>query len=515
MKIAGFKSKNYLFIFIQVHIFIHVCVAHAQTFALVKDINTGTPGSEIENLTIFNNKVFFSANDSVANNEVWTSDGTAAGTMILKNLKPGSSYPREYTEVNGKLFFTAGGSIYVTDGSSANTKPLISSINDFCFDLIGFKDKLYYANTDGVHGYELWVTNGLEPGKMLKDINPAGTGVDNDPSLLKRQIVFNDNLYFIANDGILGFELWKTDGTEDGTVLVKETDTISDIDIIGINAMNIFNNKLYFISSGNLWFSDGTSGGTIMIKSNIHRAIVYGDKFYFYDSENKPHLTDGTISGTFQSDTLPQLQNGIEYKGIYYFQWFDNGKPAFYRSDGTLSGTFPLKPELDNLSNFTIYRDKLYFTAEEASKQDIQLWFTDGIKVDKLPNLSATQKNPLYSTLKNQIMISYGCCLFFKAKYTDAGEEFWKFEDSPLSEKEAYNRKNATKINIYPNPADSNILITTEVAFDFIDIIDINGKKTKKNIKNNLIDISTLAPGFYILQAITKTGIHSGTFIKI
>ena len=39
---------------------------------------------------------------------------------------------------------------------------------------------------------------------------------------LSELILINDELYFKANDGDNGEELWKTDGTEEGTVLVKD-----------------------------------------------------------------------------------------------------------------------------------------------------------------------------------------------------------------------------------------------------------------------------------------------------
>ena len=76
---------------------------------MVKDINPGTLGSNPTSLTVVGSTLFFAATDGVHGPELWKSDGTAAGTVMVKDVYPGrvGSYPKNLTNVNGTLFYQA------------------------------------------------------------------------------------------------------------------------------------------------------------------------------------------------------------------------------------------------------------------------------------------------------------------------------------------------------------------------------------------------------------------------
>ena len=80
---------------------------------------------------------------------------------------------------------------------------------------------LFFTANDGIHGYELWKSNGTNAGTVLvKDIQPDARGGDDyGPGSLTG---VGGTLFFTADDGIHGSELWKSDGTKAGTVLVKD-----------------------------------------------------------------------------------------------------------------------------------------------------------------------------------------------------------------------------------------------------------------------------------------------------
>lgn len=84
--------------------------AHGQTSTLVKDINLGqSPSSNAQVFTDVNGITFFVATDLLTGEELWKSDGTAAGTALVKDIWPGASYssPRWLTNLNGTLYFAA------------------------------------------------------------------------------------------------------------------------------------------------------------------------------------------------------------------------------------------------------------------------------------------------------------------------------------------------------------------------------------------------------------------------
>src|SRR5712692_5540242 len=106
---------------------------------------------------------------------------------------------------------------------AAGTPQLVKNINpdpagdSNPYGLTDVAGTLYFQANDGTHGYELWRSDGTKAGTTLvKDINPAG---DSNPYGLTDVA---GTLYFEADDGTHGFELWRSDGTRAGTTQVKD-----------------------------------------------------------------------------------------------------------------------------------------------------------------------------------------------------------------------------------------------------------------------------------------------------
>src|SRR5262245_36433369 len=208
---------------------------------LVRDIRPGPGGSNPFNLTVIGKALFFTANDGVNGAELWKSDGTTAGTVLVKDIRPGSagSSPYDHTVVKGTLFFTAndginGRELWKSDGTAAGTvlvKDIRPGNSPYGFpltsspaNLTAVGNQLFFSADDGVSGRELWKSDGTAAGTVLvKDIRPGsssyGYAYGSDP---KNLTAAGGRLFFAANDGVNGTELWKSDGTAAGTVLVKD-----------------------------------------------------------------------------------------------------------------------------------------------------------------------------------------------------------------------------------------------------------------------------------------------------
>lgn len=199
---------------------------------LVKDIYPGAGGSDVEHLTVQGSKLFFQATDPTHGQELWISDGTELGTKLVKDINVGLGDADIYSIIaaGGGVMFNAyaaktGNELWFSDGTAKNTV-MIKDINpegDSQPEMGAFVDGvLYFSADDGTHGWELWKVvsrfpDGLDA-VMVKDINEGANGsVPDDFAPLG-----TDSIVFVANDGVNGRELWKSDGTPAGTVLVED-----------------------------------------------------------------------------------------------------------------------------------------------------------------------------------------------------------------------------------------------------------------------------------------------------
>jgi ELWxxDGT repeat protein len=130
---------------------------------LLKDINPGSGSSYGDLFTMFNNKLYFQANDGTNGYELWVTDGTAGGTMLLKdiNVGVGDSYPGYFTALGSKLYFRGASDLWVTNGTTIGTYSLApaSSNSDGlgCTAAIcAFGSSIYFNADYDVNNCEVW-----------------------------------------------------------------------------------------------------------------------------------------------------------------------------------------------------------------------------------------------------------------------------------------------------------------------------------------------------------------------
>eukprot|EP00501_MAST-03F_sp_TOSAG23-6_P001637 GSMAST32.ASY1.ANO1.1704.1 assembled CDS len=210
---------------------------------LIEDIRLGGVGSNPEYLVMLNTsdgpRLLFAANDGMKGTELWISDGQ--GTELISDIWPGteSSFPRHLTimDISGveTLFFTANDPV---NGAELR--------------------KWTYPSESVISGPR----SAIPTPTLVKDINVGATG--SDPSFLT---VFEGSLYFQADDGIHGRELWRSDGTTNGTILLK--DISPGISSSTPSLLTVFDpistdplTHPTGTGGSELWLSDGTTIGT-------------------------------------------------------------------------------------------------------------------------------------------------------------------------------------------------------------------------------------------------------------
>jgi ELWxxDGT repeat protein len=398
---------------------------------MVKNINPGGTGyygksyeasSDPSSLTNIGGTLFFSANDGAHGRELWKSDGTAAGTVMVKNINPGgmgygggqyelNSNPTNLTNVGGTLFFSAidhlhGCEFWKSDGTAAGTT-LVKDINSISSDyylssssnpgnLTNVGGRLFFAANDGMHGIELWKSNGSESGTTLvKDINACTQG--SSPGNMAN---VSGTLYFTANDGTHGYELWKSDGTHVETVLSKAFTTINNLTNVGGTLFFIAYDSLPY-NLKELWKSDGTEAGTVFVKefksgqiNDYSSALTnVGGEVYFIANDGTHGYelwkSDGTAAGTaLVKDIRAGLNSSsprylTQVGGTLFFSAND-GAHGFelWKSDGTAAGTVMVKDiRLNSYSSDPKYLTNvggmLYFSANDGAHSR-ELWKSNG-----------------------------------------------------------------------------------------------------------------------------------------
>lgn len=509
------------------------------TISLVKNINEngdGNPQSGVE----YNGKLYFAAGENVHGTELWVTDGTEAGTALVKDIYPGnySSAPSNLTVYNDKLYFSAtdgthGYEVWVTDGTASGThivKDISTSGDSHPAFFTIFNNKLFFVATDNIHGFEVWSTDGTAEGTtMLKDIN-EGSEQSNPGNLT----VANGKLFFSADDGTNGIEPWVTDGTTGGTMMLKDINPSTTYPDSFPANFAVYNNKLIFTAYNETegdepYISDGTAAGTKLLKNiNAGSADSYAAGFTEYNGKlyfsaftnakgNELWVTDGTTSGTkiFKNLSTGSYDSDPEefavYNGKLYFSAYDDDKgQELWVSDGTPEGTnlfVDINPndvpyESSNPYGFTELNGKLYFIADngEGGNENYDLWVTDGT-VEGTKNVKpadATRPNPLRTT---DSFVVYNDALYFKAEYTEVnpGLELYKLtEDIDLGT----NSSKVFETKVFPNPVGDLLNIKSNTRIESVSIYNVEGRNVISNAKvsGGKLNVSTLEKGIYLLQ---------------
>ncbi|MCB9919939.1 MAG: hypothetical protein H6832_16165 [Planctomycetes bacterium] len=387
---------------------------------IVHDLYPGSGSSSPGQMTVWNNKLYFVADNGSTGSEVFVADPVTKSVSLLKDIYPGRNTgvgPGSFTRCQDKLFFVhstpgEGAELWVTDGTEAGTV-LVKDINvgtasSSPADLTCCGGKLLFSALDATNGRELWESDGTSSGtRLVADIR-AGTLSSSPTKLTCCNVTTNQTrLFFSANDGANGTELWSYDGTT--TALVKDINSGSLSS--SPTQLTCIDGTLYFVATDSVagyeaWTSDGTSQGTVRLAditpgtgTGVSTSVVFvacGDRVFFAAGDTTSNT--GTGSELYVTDGTPA--NTKLVKDIY---------------PGSV-GSFP--------SRMVCAGDRVYFTAQEPTTGR-ELWVSDGSESGT--NL-VTDINPdSLSSNPDQLAFVDGSLLFF-ARSLEHGAELWRVE---------------------------------------------------------------------------------------
>ena len=382
--------------------------------------------------------------------ELWTSDGTNAGTHILKDINPGqgpgsstSSNPQFFVELNGKIYFKAqtlsqGLEWWMTDGTEAGTEIMLDLISgpinglNYGDDFIKVANRLFFPASAN-----LWFTDGTATGTKIISKNGWASGnYRNDPIIigeLNGEVIFenrgeNYDLWITNIDSLKSFQLAANLHVIPDDSRINRCEAChSVLDSIFVFAGNDD------INGWQLWRTNGTPEGTWLLRDK-HVGVL----------------------GSFP-------QNFVKYDGLTYFIARDwGGKLNIYRTDGQaqteIADGFDKGDPVFNPRQLFLWQDKLYFVGE----------------------------------------------------HPDYGESLFQFTPGPFVKDERLHKiAHPGYLHIFPNPADIGFAIDFKHSYTGIvemSILDTSGRSVrhlsfdKTYIRHReFIQLTDLIPGFYIV----------------
>ncbi len=475
---------------------------------LIKNIAAGTEGTGVSNTYFYNGKLYFYAlTDSLDlfGPQLWKSDGTASGTTLVNQgtgyygLMMGTGkylvsegFQKTDLETGEQSLFYNLYADYSGSGYSSNMKGIAVG-NDIYFNAY------FFPKSTGIStGNELWRVNPVtNEFALTKDINPGfeSSIYYGDP----QGAILSGKFFFAATAYGSDFEPWVTNGTEAGTFLLKDIAPEGGSYPAGFTSMS---NKVYFVAASpvrrQIWVTDGTTGGTHLLKEQGELGGVISNGFGV--------LGNKLIYGWTPGDATAEI----------------------WSTDGTANGSSKIiaLPGLPSVvSDFTTVGNKVLFVVDNQ-----ELWVTDGT-ADGTKELEFESAGAIYfpfpSVVKDGVMYFYlsqrfwrtdgtkveligsgdpttnfsvndNYLLFFQ-EHPTYGRELFRYDLSEISGVGSEEEVKQVPI-IYPNPASHTLYVKTKTPTS-LRIVDMSGREKYSQLINEDtgVDISSYADGMYVV----------------
>ncbi len=558
------------------------------------------------NFIEYNSKMYYFARNTNFEFGLYATDGTTSDNQVIKNL--GFAFSTNLNDennfndykiiFNNKLYFNFSNALYQSDGTTAGTNVFIPSLVNARYFKI-YNNRLYFIAVSGNYGAELWSTDGTVAGtSLVKDINPGNASAFNYVVYDPHFTVFNNKLFFVANDAIHGYELWSTDGSEAGTNLFKDIRPTDGNDIYGSGGFlgtiyynqpnfKVVGNKMYFganpyqtngavpnymiSDSPVLYETDGTPDGTFFVQPplgpnydynylyNLKGLTAIDNKLFVFCQQayhDFPGITNGGVYLIDGTNPITRLQgfasnagdvgtsDGVErfsmrrFNGEYYFlgETYDNAdavnlwkmNPTDYSFTKITQATSTTNPDFSDSNinlNLLIAKEinnKLFFVKTDLSAS--QIFSTDGTasgtqfeaknsNQSSASNIQSTQA----MTVIPKTLFRFSNALYFSAQFAlGQPTSLWRLNFESLSNENFV--KNEFKI--FPNPTATQLMLKSSFNLEnaSLKIISLTGQTVLE--QQNLsgldfsFDVSDLNASIYLLEVNEAIGKHVLKFIK-
>lgn len=448
------------------------------------DIATGSSSANPRKFIEYNNLLYFTAfgnNVSGIGDELFVTNGTQAGTQIVSNINPSfgaSSSPENLTVYNNELYFSAftntnGRELYKTNGTTVTlVKDIAVGSEDGIasstfIELNGFL--YFFAQDTAGTGFDLWRTDGTTNG-TIKMVNHNSNNIAGNKLYFSK---LNNELYFLAqdiNDITVGIELYKYNPTNNTISLVVDIfPTNGQTSVIGYGFLTVFDNKLFFVADNKLRYTDGTTtsivtNGASNITTYAKLKVLQNQLIFIGNSTNNGSqdiykctydnaLSNYKIELVYnfaQTANLP-FASAISNDGIeiftelhnkLYFAAREATSPTagvvfqIYVTDGiTTSVAVPINytgsPSARPINFITAFQGKLYYQSFGTNSPD-QLWEANPLTGTFTQITNYTPQNNIPEQVFNRPMFVFNNELYFEAQKSGDGYELWKVNNTTL-----------------------------------------------------------------------------------
>lgn len=465
---------------------LHVFDPKDEKIGVLLDASSGIKSSKLYQFNSNGNILFYTCSNEVTGQELYTSNGTEAGTFLLKDLN------------------TSGDGVSILQDYYA-TSPT----------------GIYFRGKTKENGEELWFSDGTTSGTtLISDMikGPSSSSPNNFFFHQKLNLLFFNG----SNDNLISHP-FISDGTSSGTIPLLKLGKLASSEPYGFTE---FGNKVIFGASidydvfdqiQGLYISDGTPLGTKLIYSvTTKQTEAFGHLLSFgnlciFSINGELFSTDGTLPGTKKLSTTLKLDDYSKmtiFNNKVLFTAFNNTTGyELYETDGTVANTKLFKDIVNGTFssapyNFVKVKNKLYFIIS-INFQDNQVWETDGTSggTKQAFSLTTNGSKNYYSNLT-----ALNNKLFFIGNDLVSGSELWTFDPDSVTQTKFVTNKAVISIN--PNPVGRNFYIKSDQSISHIELISLSGEIVKINFDklNSKISVDNLPNSFYMIKVYFDNG---------